>query len=195
MNAKPATQPQDAATVAGTVKGMEWDFDETIRGTVKGMPVHLDLEALDASIEQAAGPQRIPPEDGTFNAKSPFNPSEGETVKRLRPVEGFGTVRPVRKEASPAPSGLGVCITAALDSLAGDLEAQDARSVGAIRDGFSALASQNPELIARIVEQVVEESSRRRDDENADAAAAPAPDDDLIADRSPIADLLYQRCE
>lgn len=165
---------------------MEWDFDETIRGTVKGMPVHLDLEALDATIDQAAGPQQLPSSANgssaasTVKMKSP-NLAEGD-------AEATSTVRPLRKEVGRSDTQDSVA--APMGGDLGELEIQDARCVGAIRDGFSELASRNPELIARLVDQLMGEMRK------GDFHGAPeSSDDDLITDRSPIAELLYQRCE
>lgn len=164
---------------------MEWDFDETIRGTVKGMPIHLDLGALDDSIGQAAGPQRIPSFSGGSSAG---------TVKRLAPNRSLGdvgatsTVRLLKKEDTGAQSPYTAGNTPAWDL--GELEPQDAHCVDAIRDGFSELAERNPELIARILSQLMGEVGKRDVHD-----AVTDDDDDLISERGPIADLLYQRCE
>lgn len=182
----PAPAQDQAGTLAGTVGGMEWDFDETIRGTVKGMPIHLDLEALDASIEQAAGPQRVPPAD----VSSPLTDTVKLTSALERDQDATDTVRPVRKEVDPRASEIGAGITAALSSDLGDLDAQDASTVGAIRDGFSELSSRNPDLIARLFDQLVVSHAQC-----VTSSGTRPTDDDLITDRSPIADLLYQRCE
>lgn len=173
--------PDHSGTVAGTVGGMEWDFDETIRGTVKGMPIHLDLEALDASIDRAAGPQRIPSFSGTVKMSTP-DLAQGD-------AEATSTVRALRKEDLPASAEASV--SGALSRDLGELEAQDGKCVGAIREGFSELAARNPELVSRIVAQLMAEMGKC----GAHDALASSDDDDLITDRSPIADLLYQRCE
>ena len=182
-----APAPDQAGTVAGTMGGMEWDFDETIRGTVKGMPIHLDLEALGASIDQTTGPQeRIPsfsggPSAGTVRM-STLNQAQGD-------ARATSTVRPHRKEEVDAQTPSIEGGTSLWDL--GELEAQDAHCVGAIREGFSQLAERNPELIARIVGQLMGEM----DKPNLHAASTSSSDNDLITERGPIADLLYQRCE
>ncbi|EJT49016.1 cdc42p activated signal transducing ser/thr kinase of the PAK family, Cla4p [Trichosporon asahii var. asahii CBS 2479] len=172
--------PDHAGTIAGTTGGMEWDFDETIRGTVKGMPIHLDLEALDASIDQASGPQRIPSFGGGVAAGTVRMPTPTEDA------EASGTVRPPRhKEASARPSATGS--TSFWDL--GELEASDARCVSSIREGFSQLAKQNPALTARIVSHLMGEVNKP----DLLATETSSDDDDLITERGPIADLLYQR--
>lgn len=184
-----------AQTIAGTVGGLEWDFDETIRGTVKGMPVHLDLERLDACIEQAAGPQRMSaPATEAPKAATCRNTVEEEPNIIHTFGRGAGladTMRPI-KEKTLRPGQINgeanVTRSEAFSSNQGELETQDACHVDAIREGFSQLASRNPELLASLIDQLTGEMGRRHH-------IAPPEDDDLITDRSPIADLLYQRCE
>ncbi|RSH86159.1 uncharacterized protein EHS24_004390 [Apiotrichum porosum] len=193
QKAKPGSATQDYKTVMATGGPVqtEWDFDETIRGTIKGVPVKFDLGDFDDDEEDQVVVSREP--TTASEAKPPVSQT---TVRKSDIGEESSTMRPLKKAPAqslppafedfvPGGTMMATVINPALDSLSQD--APLARNaVHTIQQGFAELAKHNPELVIDLVSKVTERMDR------ATPAATTTPSD-VIKDRSPLADQLYQR--
>ncbi|BEI86132.1 hypothetical protein CcaverHIS002_0604190 [Cutaneotrichosporon cavernicola] len=183
---KKATSKPDPATIMGATVTTEWDFDDTIRGTLKGVPVNLNLEALETSIDastvkglRATGDQTVPDSSPQQQPELEEPSSRDQTIKAQPPTG------PVKGNL------LDQVLLPALDSAA-NRHPHSVYNLNAIRAGLAALGLNNPALAREIVDGVVERVQAQLPS-NAESLSQPAGQSDLITYHSPVANLLLQR--